>query len=252
MLSEDLREQLEELTPFSEAIRYLQEEQNGSVVKVPHSNPSKRAKDELRKMQQDLHDLTLLAKRLDDPKKHNNLFSDDSILSFIDAVLDISENVRRTAELIRKEQQIIGEFHARWMKEAQEPFEKKKISEKEHELKRKEIFDARDIHLKTINEAFKLERVPDPRRTKLAARIAAMCLDYCSSQLMLAEQDRVNVDLYQKVLNHAKELIDSIAGKVQSFHPPSTGKDRRDKPEVLAPAAPGGRPKKSESKNPRN
>src|SRR5688572_30136476 len=95
MLSDDLRAQLKEPTPFSEAIRYRIDEREG-VVKVPHSNPAKRAKDELRKMQQDLDDLTLLAKRLDDAKKYMELFSNDNILAFMDALLDISEKSRRT------------------------------------------------------------------------------------------------------------------------------------------------------------
>src|SRR2546427_5572737 len=119
MLSNDLRKQLEELSPFSRAIRYLEKERNGSVIKVPHSNPPKRAKDELCKMRQDLDDLTLLAKRLDDPKKHMALYSDDRILSFIDAILDISEQIRRRSQLSGSEGQIISAYHARWLDEAQ-------------------------------------------------------------------------------------------------------------------------------------
>lgn len=221
MLSEDLRKQLKEPCPFSLAVKYQLQEQNGNVIKVPHSNPPGRAKRELKKLKQDMDDLTLTAMRLDDEEKHMELFSDDAILSLLDAVLDISENIRRTTVLGRKEQQIIDEHQARWL-EVNNAFDQEKLQEDEHyrreyELRGKEIFGKRDVCLIPISEAFQRERIPDPRRTELASRIAAMCLDYCSSQLSLAEPDLPTVQLFQEVLDKAKILTDSIAGKVRRF-----------------------------------
>lgn len=219
MLSPDVRSQLQEPSPFSEAIRFLLAEHQGNVVKVPHSNPAKRARDELRKMHQDLDDLTLIAKRLDDPKKFSELFSNDNILSFVDAVLDISEKMERTTAISRRSQEIIDRNQTRWMDEAYSPFEKSEITKVELELRRKEIFGSQDSLLGPLQDEFDRERLPDARRCTLAAAIAAMCLDYCSTQLNLAEPDRVNVELYEKVLVHAKELLDSIVGKVNRFQP---------------------------------
>jgi hypothetical protein len=251
MLAADVRKQLEELAPFSEAHRYILKEQNGIAMKVPHSNPSKRARDELKKLKQDFSDLTLMAMRLDIEKKHMELFSDDVILSFVDAVLDISESSRRTSELMTRERRIIDEYQNKWLTEAQQPFEEKKITEKARELKRKEIFEAMDIHLKPGSEAFKRERIPDPRRCALAARMASMCLDYCSSQLVLAEPDLVNVELYQNVLNHAKELADSIAGKVRRYQPMSEEMSKK-RMKTPPPAAPSKTLKTPKSKNAKN
>jgi|SRR5437867_6469400 len=130
------------------------------------------------------------------------------------------------------------------------PFDDKKISKNELELKRKEIFGARDVHLKPLGENYQAEYIPGPRRTELAAKLAAICLDYCISELTLVEPDRLNVDLYQKPLDHAKELTDSIAGKVKRFQPPSKAKERKEKPQVIPPAAPVQGSKLPKSKKP--
>jgi hypothetical protein len=220
MLSDDLRKQLKEPCPFNEAIKFQLQEQNGLVVKVPHSNPPLRAKREIDKLKQDLDDLTLIAKRLNDEDRHAELFSDDAIVALLDGVLDISEKARRETELLNKEQKIKNEHDAKW-RNVNDAFNKGRITEKARELERKEFQDEQRMRLAKVEEDLRRECIPDPRRTQLASKIAGLCIDYCTNQLNITEPDMPTVQLFQDVLSRAKILTDSIAGKVRRFEPES-------------------------------
>jgi hypothetical protein len=199
MLDKELKKRLLEHLDWSEAAALREVVIDGHPTQIPHSNPPLRWKRTLKAAKVALDNLTILAATLPEEKR-SQLFNEQAMASLFDAVL--GHTLQRY--IFEKKELIMARYQPR-IEAASSVNENRRLSAQQYE------------EMVKVDKNPNIGPVLNPRRTRIAAKVAEQCLKYCYEQYEKIEPDGAFSSLPQDHIEKSIALVKGIETKISKM-----------------------------------
>ena len=196
MFDKQLRKRLLEHLDWDEAAAFREVVTDGHTSQVPYSNPPQRWMRTLKAAQEALNDLMILAVTLPEEKRAQ-LFSEKEIVSLFEAML--GQTLQRC--VFEKKDAIMARYQPR-IEAARDVNENRHLSAQQYE------------QMVKLDNHPNLGPVLNPRRTRIAAKVAEQCLKYCYEQYKQIEPNAAFSSLPQDPFEKSIGLVQGIGTKI--------------------------------------